>query len=102
MAVMVTEQGNKAVEAGVKQAVQAGEAIKSLSDATSEALQASIQILASSQQQVIGMDQIGKAMENINKAGIENSTSMKQVELTITNLNEMGQKLKKILSQYKI
>jgi methyl-accepting chemotaxis protein len=102
MAVMVTEQGSKAVESGVKQAMQAGEVIKALSDATSEAVQAAMQIVASSQQQVIGMDQIGKAMENINQATAENSASIKQTETAAKNINDLGQKLKQLVSQYKI
>jgi methyl-accepting chemotaxis protein len=102
MAVMVTEQGSKAVESGVKQAIQAGEAIKALTNATSEAVQAAIQIVASSQQQVVGMDQIGKAMENINQATAENSASIKQTEAAAKNINELGQKLKQLVSRYKI
>ena len=102
MAVMVTEQGSKAVESGVKQAMQAGEVIKALSDATSEAVQASMQIVASSQQQVIGMDQIGKAMENINQATSENAAGIKQTETAAKSINELGQKLKQLVAKYKI
>ena len=102
MAVMVTEQGSKAVEAGLKQAVQAGEVIKALTAATSEAVQASMQIVASSSQQAVGMDQIGKAMGNINQATAENSASIKQTETAAKNINELGQKLKQLISQYKI
>jgi len=102
MAVMVTEQGSKAVEAGLKQAVQAGEVIKALTTATSEAVQAAMQIVASSSQQVVGMDQIGKAMSNINQATAENSASIKQTETAAKNINELGQKLKQLISQYKI
>jgi methyl-accepting chemotaxis protein len=102
MAVMVTEQGSKAVESGLKQALQAGEVIKALTTATSEAVQASMQIVASSQQQVVGMDQIGKAMGNINQATAENSASIKQTETAAKNINELGQKLKQLVSQYKI
>ena len=77
-AVMATEQGSKAVEAGVKQSALAGEAIRILAESSNEAAQAATQIVASSQQQVIGMDQIGVAMQNINQAGTETSASMVQ------------------------
>ncbi|MFA5858474.1 MAG: methyl-accepting chemotaxis protein [Elusimicrobiota bacterium] len=102
VAVMVTEQGSKAVESGVKQAMQAGEVIKALTDATQEAVQAAMQIVASSNQQVVGMDQIGKAMESINQSASENATSIKQTETAAKNINELGQKLKQMVSQYKI
>ena len=101
-AVMATEQGSKAVEAGVKQSAQAGEAIRALAESTGEAVQASTQIVASSQQQVVGMDQIGTAMENINQAGAETAASMRQSEVAAQNLHELGQKLKQLVEQYKI
>jgi len=101
-AVMATEQGNKAVDAGVKQSAQAGEAIRVLAESTGEAVQTAVQIVASSQQQVVGMDQIGTAMENINQAGAETAASMRQAEVSAQNLHELGQKLKKLVEQYKI
>jgi methyl-accepting chemotaxis protein len=101
-AVLATEQGNKAVEEGVKKSVIAGEAIQILSDSTGEAVQISTQIAASSQQQMIGMDQIGTAMQNINQAGIETSASMTQAEESVKNLHELGQKLKELVEQFKM
>ncbi|HUV51093.1 MAG TPA: methyl-accepting chemotaxis protein [Anaerolineae bacterium] len=101
-AVMATEQGSKAVETGVKQSTQAGETIRVLSESSDEALQAATQIAASSQQQLVGMNQIGLAMENINQAGVENAASMKQSENTAKDLNELGLKLKQMVEQYKL
>ena len=100
--VMATEQGSKAVEAGVKQAAQAGEAIRTLAETSNEAVQAAVQIVASGRQQVIGMDQIGVAMENINQAGAQNAASMKQMEVAAQNLHELGQKLKELTAQFKV
>ena len=100
-AVMATEQGSKAVEAGVKQSAQAGEAILTLSESINEAVQAASQILASNQQQVVGMDQIGVAMQNINQAGTEIAVSMGQSEKSAKNLNELGQKLKDMVERFK-
>ncbi len=101
-AVMATEQTSKAVENGVKQSSQAGEAIKRLAEGSSKAVEAATQIVASSQQQVVGMDQIGLAMQNINQAGTENAASMVQAEKAAKGLNELGQKLKLLVEQYKI
>jgi methyl-accepting chemotaxis protein len=100
-AVMATEQGSKAVEAGVKQSAQAGEAIRVLAESSNEAVQTATQIVASSQQQVVGMNQIGTAMENINQAGAETAASMKQAETAAKNLHELGQKLKGLVEQFK-
>jgi len=100
-AVMATEQGSKAVEAGLKQSTQAGEAIKSLAESSNEAVQASLQIVASAQQQVVGMDQIGVAMHNINQAGAETAVSMIQAEKSAKSLHELGVKLKELIEKFK-
>ncbi|KAF0142550.1 MAG: Uncharacterized protein FD122_507 [Stygiobacter sp.] len=101
-AVMATEQTSKAVENGVRQSSQAGESIKKLAESSSRAVEATTQIVASSQQQVVGMDQIGLAMNNINQAGAENAASMIQAEKAAKGLNELGQKLKILVDQYKL
>jgi methyl-accepting chemotaxis protein len=101
-AVMATEQTSKAVESGVKQSTLAGDAIKKLAESSGKALEAASQIVASSQQQAVGMDQIGLAMQNINQAGTENASSMVQAEKAAKGLNELGQKLKLLVEQYKI
>lgn len=101
-AVLATEQGNKAVEEGVKKSEQAGEAIRILTESSGEAVQVSTQIVASSQQQLVGMDQIGTAMQNINQAGIETAASMTQAEESVKNLHELGQKLKVLVERFKM
>jgi methyl-accepting chemotaxis protein len=99
--VMATEQGSKAVEAGVKQSAQAGDAIRILAESSVEAVRTATQIVASSQQQVVGMDQIGIAMESINQAGAQTAASMRQAETAAKNLHELGLKLKVLVEQYK-
>ncbi|MFA6401950.1 MAG: methyl-accepting chemotaxis protein [Salinivirgaceae bacterium] len=101
-AVMATELSSKAVENGVKQSSQTGESIKKLADSSNKAVEAAMLIVASSQQQVVGMDQIGLAMNNINQAGVENAASMVQAEKAAKGINELGQKLKLLVEQYKI
>jgi len=98
-AVMAAEQGSKAVEAGVKQSVHTREAIKVLTDSTRDAANVATQILASSKQQLIGMDQIGVAIKTINQAGNENAASMKQVKQSAQDLNELGIKLKMLVEK---
>ena len=99
-AVMATEQGSKAVEAGLKQSIQAGEAIKVLAESSNTAVQSAIQIVASSQQQVVGMDQIGIAIQNINQAGTETAVSMVQAEKSARNLYDLSQKLKAVIEKF--
>ena len=101
-AVLATEQGNKAVEAGVKQTTETGEAIRLLADNVNEAAQAATQIAASSQQQMVGMDQVALAMENIKQASVQNVSGTRQAEVAAQNLHELGQKLKQLAAQYKV
>jgi methyl-accepting chemotaxis protein len=101
-AVMATEQGSKAVDAGVKQSEKTGEAMRILTESSNEAVHISTQIVASSQQQVVGMDQISVAMQNINLAGTQIALSMVQSEKSAKNLNELGQKLKEMVERFSL
>ncbi|WP_212637578.1 methyl-accepting chemotaxis protein [Desulfocicer vacuolatum] len=101
-AVMVTEEGSKTVEAGVKQAKQSGGAISTLTTSITEATQAAIQIAASSQQQLVGMDQVGTIMMDIKEACAQNDAGTRQLETAVQNLSELGQKLKQVMEWYKV
>lgn len=100
--VMTTEKGIKLVEKGVDEVLKAGEAIKKLTESVNVAAQSVIQIETSSQQQLIGMDQVALAMEGINQASYQNVESMKQLEEATNNLQKMGNKLKKIIENYNV
>jgi PAS domain S-box-containing protein len=99
VAVMVTEQGTKSAETGVRQALEAGESIMALSTSISEAAQVVSQIAASGQQQVIGMDQVAVAMANVKTASSQNANEMKRIESAAQNLNKVGQTLQQLVSQ---
>jgi len=101
-AVMATEQGSKAVEAGTRQAEVAGEAIQALTGSVTEAAQAATQIAASSQQQLVGVDQVAGAMESIRQASTQNVAGAKQLETAARNLNELGQRLKQMVERYRV
>jgi methyl-accepting chemotaxis protein len=101
-AVMTTEQVSKAVDASVTQAVESGDSIARLTESVSEASNALMQIVASSQQQLVGMDQIALAMENIRQAAQQNAAGTKQVEQSAHGLNELGQKLKEMVARYRV
>jgi methyl-accepting chemotaxis protein len=97
-AVMATEQSSRAVEDGLRQASEAGQSVRTLSDSIAQSSQAAIQIAASSQQQLVGMDQLAQAMESIKAASIQNANGTKQTEAAAQSLTELGQRLKKIVS----
>jgi len=101
-AVMATEQGSKAVEAGVKQSSQAGQSIQTLAGGVGEAAQAAAQIAASSQQQLVGVDQVASAMESIKQASTQNVESAKQLETAARNIEGLGHRLKQMIERYKV
>ncbi len=100
VAVMVTEQGTKSAESGVKQSIEAGESIRALANSISDAAQAVGQISASSQQQLIGMDQVATAMHDIKEGSQENVASMREIESSVQNLSEVGASLEALVSRY--
>ncbi len=101
-AVLATETGSKAVEAAANQSAGTGDAINELYKSIADASQAVTQIAASSQQQLVGMDQVALAMLNIKHATMQNATSTKQVESTVRSLQDLGKRLKKIVERYKV
>lgn len=100
-AVMATEQGNKAVEAGVKLSAEVGESIRVLAESIAEAARAATQIAVSAQQQLVGMDQAVLAIQNIREASIQNMASTKQTEGAAHNLHELGVRLKQLVARYR-
>jgi methyl-accepting chemotaxis protein len=67
-----------------------------------EAAQAATQIAASSQQQLVGVDQVAGAMESIKQASTQNVASAQQLETAARNLSELGQRLKQIVERYRV
>ena len=100
-AVMATEQGARAVETGVQQSAQAGESFLNLASNVADAAQASTQIAATSQQQYTGMDQIVGSMMSVKQATTQNVASARELESAAHNLNELGQRLKKLVQEYR-
>ncbi len=101
-AVMATEQGGKVVEVGVSQSSEAGNSISQLADAVSSSAQASLQIVAATNEQLIGMDQVAQAMESIKQASDQNVLGIRQVETAIHELNGLGKNLQEMLGHYRV
>jgi methyl-accepting chemotaxis protein len=99
-AAMATEEGGKAVDSGYRQTEIAGSSIQALAVSVNEAAQAAIQIAASSQQQLIGVDQVAGAMESIRQASSQNAASATQLESAARNLDEIGRQLRQMVSRY--
>ncbi|MDB6060960.1 MAG: methyl-accepting chemotaxis sensory transducer [Verrucomicrobiaceae bacterium] len=101
-AVTTTERGSREVETGDQLSVKLDEVIHGLTDSISEAARAATQIAASSQQQLVGMDQVALAMQNIREASTQNVASNKQTESAAQNLHQVGLRLKQLVEQYQV
>lgn len=101
-AVMATEQGGKVIDLGLNLSSTSNEVISALATSIEEAAQSNLQIAATSQQQVVGMDQITSAMENIKEASIQTTSSTRQTELSVTELKNLGEKLLAVLNEYEL
>jgi DNA-binding LacI/PurR family transcriptional regulator len=80
-AVMVTEEGSKGAQEGMKLADSAGDSIRNLAAIIEEAARVAIQIAASTHQQTNAMDQLVVAMKSIKAASTQTSDSIKEAGL---------------------
>ncbi len=91
--VMAAEQGVKAAEAGTGIAQRSGTAIAKLAENIVDASDAAQQIMAMSEQQQAGMDQIVLAMQNIEQASAQTVSATQQVERASLSLDELARAL---------
>ncbi len=101
-AMMATEQGGKSVDAGVSQASQAGQSITQINANISDSAAAAAQIAASSQQQLVGVDQVAASMEGVKQASLQNADGARQLEAAARNLKELGDRLQRLIQQYRL
>ncbi|HAS88202.1 MAG TPA: chemotaxis protein [Desulfovibrio sp.] len=101
-AVMITEQGGKAVETGANLSSQTGEAILNLSTVINQSAQSSAQIAASSQEQLAGLDQVAVALGSIKQAGEQNLESSRQLEEAVKDLDQQARSLKDMMDRFKL
>jgi methyl-accepting chemotaxis protein len=101
-AVLATEQGSKAVDAGAKLSAQADDTIQALTSSIESAANAATQIAVSVEQQLTGMDQIAVAMRNIDQASAQNFASTTRAEEAVRKLHELGLKLQRLASSYQV
>jgi methyl-accepting chemotaxis protein len=95
--VQAAEQGIEAVESGSQRSVESSEIIQTLADGAVGVAQAQVQISASSQQQLAGMEQIGQAIASINEAGSQSAAGTRQVEQEVKRLQALALELKQLV-----
>ncbi|WP_409524978.1 HAMP domain-containing methyl-accepting chemotaxis protein [Nitrincola sp. MINF-07-Sa-05] len=100
-AVLMTEQNSRAVENGYDQARRSGEALLALTERFDQSTNAAMQIAASSQQQLVGMDQVAMAMQDINNASQNNVAGARQAEQAARDLHALGNSLRERVGQFR-
>lgn len=88
-AVTATEQGTRRVAASARQFIEAGELVRSLADAITEAAQAAAQIAAFAGQQSVEIARIREALGNIQRVAQRHFPAMKQSETMARDLNRL-------------
>lgn len=95
--VMVTDEGTKTVEEGVKIAQQTAESFSGVTDAVNNVVLNSQQISLNVKQQAIAIQQVIDAMNALNIAAQETANGMGQVRIGTQRLNETAADLKAIV-----
>jgi len=101
-AVMLTEEGMKGADAGVRVAKQSGEALYHLAESVTGSAQAAQQIAAAAAQQVAGMEQIAQAMHNIQQVTVQTVGGTQQMEKAAQDLDALARQLAKVTAQYRL
>ncbi|MBP2292662.1 methyl-accepting chemotaxis protein [Azospirillum rugosum] len=100
--VMLTEEAVKRVGAGKRQTDATQATIRDLAESVQESLLAFQQIVAGTNQQQIGLEQVTRAMQNIRDAGTQTAAGTRQLEGAAANLNDLGEGLVGLVQYYRV
>ncbi|HYH22091.1 MAG TPA: methyl-accepting chemotaxis protein [Azospirillum sp.] len=100
--VMLTEEAVKRVTAGRRQADSTQATIRTMADNIHESVLAFQQIVAGTNQQQIGLEQVIQALQNIRQASTQTATGTRQLEGAAANLNDLGQGLVDVVRNYRV
>ena len=94
--VMSTEESVKRVEMGKKKSQLSAETIEQLIQTTQTSIQAFQQIVAGTNQQQIGIEQITEVLKNIRIATEQTAAGITQIERAVVDLNDLGTNLRQL------
>ncbi|WP_353860154.1 methyl-accepting chemotaxis protein [Azospirillum formosense] len=100
--VMLTEEAVKRVGAGKRQTDATQSTIRDLAESVQESVLAFQQIVAGTNQQQIGLEQVIQALQNIREASSQTAAGTRQLEGAATNLNDLGQGLVEAVRNYRV
>jgi methyl-accepting chemotaxis protein len=100
--VMLTEEAVKRVDLGRQQADVAASAIRSMTANIDQSVQAFQQIVAGTNQQQIGFDNVMRALKDMSRANEQTATVTRQTESAAANLNDIGKQLRTVTEGYRL
>ncbi len=100
--VMLTEEAVKRVDLGRHQADVAASAIRNMTANIDQSVQAFQQIVAGTNQQQIGFENVMQAMKDLSRASEQAATSTRQTEKAAANLTDMGAQLRTATEGYRL
>ena len=100
--VMLTEEAVKRAEAGREQAQTTERTIRQMADTTQESVNAFQQIIAATNQQQIGLDQVTQGMKDIRQAATQTAAATSQLEAAVVNVTALSQQLQKAAGRYRL
>jgi methyl-accepting chemotaxis protein len=100
--VMLTEEAVKRVDLGRHQADVAASAIRSMTANIDQSVQAFQQIVAGTNQQQIGFDNVMRALKDMSRANEQTATGTRQTESAAANLTDIGKQLRTVTEAYRL
>jgi methyl-accepting chemotaxis protein len=100
--VMLTEEAVKRVDLGKQQADMAASAIRNMAANIGQSVQAFQQIVAGSNQQLIGFENVMQAMKDLSRGSEQATSTTRQTEKAAANLTELGAQLRAVTEEYRL
>jgi len=100
--VMLTEEAVKRVAAGKVQTDATESTIREMAESIQESVMAFEQIVAGTNQQQIGLEQVIQALQNIRDASTQTAGGTRQLEGATANLNALGEGLVEAVRNYRV
>jgi methyl-accepting chemotaxis protein len=91
------EQSSGAIGRSIARVARSSEAIETLAESVEMSVQSSLQIATSSQQQMVGMDQIGQAMGSIDAASAQNAAAAQEMVDEMARLQAVAGRLRSMI-----
>jgi len=100
--VMLTEEAVKRVAAGKERTDTTTQTITEISSRVQESVQTFQQIVASTNQQQLGIEQVMGALQNIRQASQQTAAGTRQLDMAAANLSDLSQQLLGLVDRYRV